>query len=233
MLEENLTEVVTHVLLLFIGHTIMVMEMFISMELNGTRLQIASVFLKGSINLFNAILKSEAFMKIEITHLMNRYRECVRHIWNLFFLELLTEEAQWDISDEFDEICVKLFSSLVLNPMGCLSLKKSSSYERSPIPLPCLSVVPSSELGSASIHINTEKEKASGYWNYPFDTIKSTDVALCFIDCFDFDKLGYKNLEYYMVRIVDSSKNSDIIGRNALIRANCTQIFFEEGAVEP
>jgi hypothetical protein len=112
----------------------------------------------------------EAIMKTDITYLMNKYRECVRHLWNSYFLEQLSPEDQWDISDEFDDICTMLFSSLVLNPIGCTSRKKSPGYKQFPEPLPCLHVVPLAESGTP-IRINREVG-ASGYWDYPLDLVK-------------------------------------------------------------
>jgi hypothetical protein len=143
----------------------------------------------------------------------------------MYFLEQISSEDQWDISDEFDEICTRLFSSLVLNPVGGTSHKKNHSYEQSPKPLLCLQVVPQNKSGTP-IQINREKTKASGYWDYPLKLIKPSDVDLRFVDCFDFDKLGYKNFEYYLVHIVDAPKYPDIIERNALIKAQYVNVFF-------
>lgn len=170
-------------------------------------------------------------MKTAVTKLMNTYRECVRHLWNTYFLDLLSiVENQWDVSDEFDEICTTLFSSLVLNPIGCTSHKKSQRYEGFPTPLSCLHVVPSAKDG-VPIQIAREIQSFT-YWDYPIDVIKPLEVDLRFIDFFDFDVLGYKEFEYYRVRIVDSSEYPDIIGRDALLKTRYATVFFVDESEE-
>ena len=50
----------------------------------------------------------------DVTHLVARYREAARHLWNAF----LREGADWDRHDDFRLICVQLFSTMVLTPIG-------------------------------------------------------------------------------------------------------------------
>lgn len=169
-------------------------------------------------------------MRTDITKLMNKYRECARHLWNTYFLEQLSSQYQWDISDEFDQICTMLFSSLVLNQIGGTSCKKSYRYEQFPEPLICLHIVPSAEAG-APIQIAREV-KSFTYWDYPIDLVKPLDVDLRFIDFFDFDVLGYKDFEYYRVRIVGSYKYPDIVGRDALINTHSVNVFFVDESEE-
>lgn len=169
-------------------------------------------------------------MKKDVTKFMNRYCECARHLWNTYFLEHISPQNQWDISDEFDEICTRLFSSLVLHQIGCIAHKKSHRYEQFPEPLLCLSVVPSGEAG-VPISINREV-KASGYWDYPIECITPSDVDLRFIDFFDFDVVGYRDFEYYRVRVVGSPEYPDILGRDALIKTHYANVFFVDGSEE-
>lgn len=169
-------------------------------------------------------------MNTDITQRIHAYRECARHLWNTYFLTQLSDDvSHWDISDEFEDICSMLFSSLVLNPIGATEHKKSPGYESNPQPLLCLHIVPISDVGETSIHINREKMKAYGYWDYSINGLSPLDIDLRFIDCFDFDKLGYKNFEYYMGRVVHSPTHLELIGRNALVRASCVRILFEDG----
>ncbi len=167
-------------------------------------------------------------METDVTYAMNAYRECARHLWNIFFIDLLDTERQWDIADEFEDICLSLFTSLVLNPIGCTRQKKSAGYERDPEPIPCLKVVPVPDLDSSSILINRDPMKASGYWDYPVANLLPHDMDLRFIDCFDFDRLGHKEFEFYLVQIVDSPSYPDIISRKALVRAHSVKVIFSD-----
>ena len=54
----------------------------------------------------------------DVTHLLNRYRECVRSLWNAYFMNQESVIPDWDMRDAYEDICVKLFSALVLNRVG-------------------------------------------------------------------------------------------------------------------
>ena len=53
----------------------------------------------------------------DITDLMQKHRECSRHVWNAYFLPQAEAENDWDLRDRFEDINVKLFSALVLWPL--------------------------------------------------------------------------------------------------------------------
>lgn len=165
----------------------------------------------------------------DITSQVNMYRECVRNLWNIYFVQALeaNKNQQWNIKDEFDEICSKLFSSIALSFAQYDLPEKSHSYERYPEPLLFLHVIPQSEV---HIHINREI-KATGYWDHPGEMIKPKDIDLRFIDFFDFDVIGFRDFEYLRVRIVGSD-TQDLVGRDALIRANYSKIYFKETEVK-
>jgi hypothetical protein len=86
--------------------------------------------------------------------------------------------------------------------------------------------VPSAESG-VPININREV-KCTGYWDYHLNVIKPADAELRFIDYFDFDILGFRDLQYCRVRIVTSEKYPDIVGRDALIGSNHVNILLLE-----
>lgn len=159
----------------------------------------------------------------DVTQRFNLYRECVRSLWNNFFLRsLLDEDSIDDAKQEYDDICVNIFSSLVLNPIGAGGFVKSKSYQLIQNPIDCFVVKPLPKSGT-TIHINREINKSSGYWDYQANRIPPDDIYLLFIDCFDFGQYGYRDMEYYLVMVSDSLTNKDLIGRNALIKA-CSSI---------
>lgn len=161
---------------------------------------------------------------IDITQRLNKYRECVKNLWNTNYFEpWMKEENIADLADEFEDICVMIFSSLILNPLGAYNYKKSVPYKPSHIPIECLVVTPLEP--SAPIYINREV-KHSGYCDYPIDFIRPIDVKLNFIDCFDFDIYSVRDFEYYLVRIVDSSLDVNLIGRDALIEPKHVKVYY-------
>ncbi|MEN8265223.1 MAG: hypothetical protein ABFR82_17390 [Nitrospirota bacterium] len=155
---------------------------------------------------------------MDVTKYMNKYRECVRNLWNVYFLNQDSPQDIWDIADQFDQVCTILFSIFILNQGGCIDYRKSCVTDKNPNPLFVLHVYPSPETG-VPIKINREVNP-SGYWDHPVDTILTPDVDLRFIDYFDFNLLGIRDFEFYRVRILDAPNELDIIGRDALIKTD-------------
>ncbi len=169
--------------------------------------------------------KKDSFMK-DITQILNEYRECVRNLWNIYFIKHISSESEWDVFDEYEDICIMLFSSLVLNLLNRETYKKAKTYVRASEPLLFLRVVPVEKSG-ISVNINREKN-VSNYWDYPLSIIKSNEADMRFIDFFDFNLLGSRDFQYCRVRIVASNVNPDIVGHDALIDCNKIKVYFDD-----
>ncbi|MCP4051403.1 MAG: hypothetical protein GY730_11950 [bacterium] len=126
------------------------------------------------------------------------------------------------MKDKFDDICTQLFLAIVFAPLGKSSSKKSPSYMKSQKPIDILSIIPLIKSG-IPIRINREIEQ-SGYWDHPVDFIKPNDVELQFIDFFDFDTLGVREFEYYLVHIKKSNIDPSLKGRNGLVKVNHAKV---------
>jgi hypothetical protein len=136
-------------------------------------------------------------------------------------------DSRWNISDEYDDICVRLFRLLVLEPIGIMNYQKTASYESKKEILPFIYIVPK---GEVPILVNREKNSSHGYWDYPVKNIKPSDVEMRFIDLFDFDILNYRDFEYYQVRIIASNDYPDLISRDALVEPKYITIYFKNDA---
>ena len=161
----------------------------------------------------------------DITEIISSYRECVRNLWNTYFIKMVINDAvhKWDIYDEFEEISTELFSSLVLNVIECAEYKKSHSYQHNLNVLTFLKIVPASDSG---VPIQISRELApSSYWDYPIKTIKPCDVEFGFIGFFDPSPLDIRDLEYFLVYILDA-KNKDLVGRRALIQYKYAKVYY-------
>lgn len=152
---------------------------------------------------------------MDITNLMNEYRECVRTLWNTHLLGKIDPDVVWGMIDQYDEICTKLFNIMVLRQIDRSECQKAMSYEQYPEPLLFLRVKPNPQ-SCVPILINREKE-ACGDWDYPFDWKNNAELDLRFIDCFDFALQSFREIEYYRVRVVGPSGFPELIGRDALI----------------
>lgn len=131
----------------------------------------------------------------------------------------------WDLSDEYEEICGKLFSSLVLARIDRTESKKARAFERSPEPLTFLRIIPVTNNG-VPIHINREKSP-SPYWDHPTILIKPDEADMRFIDFFDFGRLAFREFAYCRVRIV-ASTNGGLVGYDALLQCNHITALFDD-----
>lgn len=156
---------------------------------------------------------------------VNSYRECIRNLWNIHFMPSISINEDWDAKDSFDQICTILFSVLVLDPLGLNFYKKAFSYEQHPKPINVLQVKPAT--ASVPIMINREV-KSVGYWDYPVKSISPDEAEMSFIDLFDFEQLGFRDFEFYRVRIVNSSTDKNLVGRDALIRCSNAKVLLCE-----
>jgi hypothetical protein len=71
----------------------------------------------------------------DVTHLFDAYRECVRHLWNVYYRPLAEPSQDWDLRDEFVDVAGGIFSSLVLRPLGVFEAQLSPEYAAVPLPI--------------------------------------------------------------------------------------------------
>lgn len=172
----------------------------------------------------------------DVTARLGSYRECVRHLWNGYFLEAVASSSdKWALRDEFDDVCSILFGSLVVEPLGAgaaYDARDILSRGREPAPrvIEWLHVVPKTTPAGVPIMINRDREADSGYWDHPVRQVAATDVSLRFVRWFDFDELGFRDLKYFLVRVASASRD-DIVGRAALIECEYSDVFLDEGAL--
>jgi len=182
-----------------------------------------------------------------VTPFLSLYRESARVLWNITVARTKTEfssenysnctvlssnwkEPSWDEVACFEEVCVHLFNFLVLLPLGLQGVvTKSIGSAGIRKPIPYFTVEPILEL-KPSIHLQILDDDK--------DTIRFCDkivslsqdesdgLELIFVDLFDYDVLGIRDLEYYEVFINKWPSNPDISGRYALLPFSKGQVFF-------
>lgn len=73
----------------------------------------------------------------DITHLFQKYRECVRNLWNTyFFIDVHLSSYSDDILDRFATIDQQLFATLCLSPIGKLRYFPEYHRETTSKPIP-------------------------------------------------------------------------------------------------
>jgi hypothetical protein len=164
----------------------------------------------------------------DVTPLFSTYRECVRHLWNAYFMPVAAPTQDWDIRDEFDTVARGIFSSLVLRPLGASGRELAPAWSAEPAPLVGFRVDPVVEQGTP-IHINRHLQR-SGYWDHPVTQVRPADAELHLLRFFDFDQLGHRDFEYFEVVVRSSPKYPEIVGRAALIEFTSAKVLFSKTA---
>ncbi len=164
----------------------------------------------------------------DISLLVNKYRETVRHLWNTSFFvgDELSDYSQ-DTLDYFQRIDQLLFSSLVLEKIGLQAFEKEYDREILSKPLEFIHVVPSAEDG-VQILINRSGPPATGYWDDPINRVKPLEVDLRFLGYFDWNPYGHLNLQYYRVRIMACLPHPHLVGRDALLETSNARVLFDD-----
>jgi len=151
-----------------------------------------------------------------LTPHIHEFREAVRHLWNAY----MRREATWDTFDEFAKISEILFSESVLIRAG---------IDGRPIPLDHGKQV----LTEYRIFAAGEQ----GYTRFrlldhPVTWIPPEQKQIIHpMYFFDFAKLGWRTIQYYMVRIVESASHPALNGRDALIE--CEHVDIEIINIDP
>lgn len=130
-------------------------------------------------------------------------------------------DATWDTADEFANIANTLFTECVL---------RRARADARPIPMTHGNEILTEyrlfadHAGKLPLHPNRDIP-ASGYWDFPIEWIPPEERQIIHPICFfDFDILGWRQIQYYRVRIVESSSHPDLNGRDALIECSCVEV---------
>ena len=152
---------------------------------------------------------------MDITELMNAYRECVRGIWNHTFRPTVEPNADFDAVDSFWVVRDVLFSEFVLRSLALPPLRRPSRSVRGPAKQG--GDVPSPHPAT----IMVKRPSCDGNLDHddPVKQVKVDGLSLAWVDFFDWDLFGYIDLQYHLVRIEACSEHPHIVGRAALIEA--------------
>jgi hypothetical protein len=154
----------------------------------------------------------------DITSLMNTYRECSRNLWNVYFAG---RENVGHSLDTYEPIRKMLFNSLVVDELSYLGTAKGLY-----LPSPALRVVPRHPAEVLIKGLSAPGE--ARYWSRDKDLHGSDNIALAFIDYFDFSTLSLRDFYYYRCRVLQFAGNSEYEGREVLIQTIDGEVFHDE-----
>jgi hypothetical protein len=152
-----------------------------------------------------------------LTDAVHEFREVIRHIWNSY----LRIGADWDTVEEFRTISIALFEERVIRVSGINARPIPLDYGTDPLAEYRLFA---NHAGKLSLYPNRDIP-ASGYWDYQLEWIPPEKNHVIQPIClFDFDVRGWRMIQYYRARIIQSDSNPELNGRDALIDCAHVQI---------
>lgn len=152
-----------------------------------------------------------------VTEEMDRYRETLRLLWNVGFWadpRLRT----WDSRDRFDQLRRLLFEALVVHAVGGA---QGNSLELASVTLHVIPV----EAHPVPILINCPRVgDHNSYWDDSLKAVRASDVEMHFIEYFDWNAMGYADLQYVRVKIAAFNAHPELIGRDALLEHRLVEV---------
>jgi hypothetical protein len=160
-------------------------------------------------------------MTENVTELFQRYRQCLREIWNAHFWQH-SELRNWDSVTVFERLKPCIFRALVLESLaeGCCI--------QSP-PVGTFLVVPNIPDNSgdrlATHVVVTKREGAGRSWVEEILALRASDAALRFVDVFDWSMMGYVDFRYYVAEISGFTARPELNGAEVLIDVYQADVF--------
>jgi hypothetical protein len=165
----------------------------------------------------------------DVTSLLTRYRECVRHVWNTYYEPLQDPEAVstfWALEDE-------LFQFLVVwqlgrptdqervtgqMPFGTPDMGFGSAF------IPYLRIVPQDRI----IEMLVQDEIASNAFASTAVRFQTDQIDLRFIGYFDWETQVQRDWQYYRAHILRYPAQPELEGKTTFLEVrDCTVVFLE------
>lgn len=150
----------------------------------------------------------------DITDLMLKFREAVRHSWNAFFTDASSPMSP-DIQSAFDLMEQGFFQGIVLD--GCDLSDETIKYRRAPLPF--VHVVPRPEILELFVSIG-QKNPRGVAWKAPAPLQLAKEDQLEFVRFFDWNPYEQISMSLVEVRIAKMSSHPELVDARGLIEAH-------------
>lgn len=148
----------------------------------------------------------------DITAVMLRFRESVRHTWNTYFQD--SEEVMGPaIQDAFSLVEQGLFEGIVL--CGCDYVADTNCRYRN-APIPFIQVVPRPEMSDVALRIGFPG-RGSVSWDVPVRFRVEEGTKLEFVQFFDWNPYEQISMSLVQVHIARMDGRPDLVGGHALV----------------
>ena len=151
-------------------------------------------------------------------HLIQRYCECARSVWNSF---LLSEDPDELAVKRFDQIRRLLFHAIVLARLD-LDDERQADDE----PFTHLQVIAGT--GPLTVLVERPSEDGDRYWEAAPKDLDFSGAQMQFVDLFDWDPRGFRDMSLVMVWIVSGPQGADLDRQYALFERQSVTVVVKD-----
>jgi hypothetical protein len=73
------------------------------------------------------------------------------------------------------------------------------------------------------------RESPRGLWDDPVNRVTAEQVEMHFLEFFDWNRLDYRDFQYYRVWIAGFNEQPHLVGREALMERQYVSVFLSNG----
>jgi hypothetical protein len=149
----------------------------------------------------------------DVTDLMNRYRDCSRHVWNTYMGTEMGDAASDAVERIYDQIRRLLFDGIVT-----VRLTGTAATDATLIVAP---------MPSVPILIRRPSGDGNYYWDQePELRFEDGLVQLTFIEYYDFFEGPVRDFRFYRCRVMKFPTRPEYEGRDALVDVVHARVFY-------
>ena len=164
----------------------------------------------------------------DVTEFFSEYRLLIRDIWNRYFWSDRGLRS-WDTVEYFDRLRPLLFESFLAKKIRV----KIDEQENTSLRFIVVPDIPGpDEMVGSPIRIS-ETEGPGSRWDQEPGWVARDDMELEFVDFFDWGRLNYWDLQFYLVQIAQAGKHPHLVGRMALIAVDHAVILIADERRRP
>lgn len=157
----------------------------------------------------------------DISDLMFKFKDAVRHSWNTYFANSDASMSS-EMQEAFNSVEIGLFQAIVLAPLGIFD--KAKEYRKHPLPF--IIVKPTEELLEMPLQFGEVDVSGNTVWAMPTSVKVQPDMAFEFYDFFDWRPYGYIDLPYTRARLRVLPGQEDPQGKVVLIEQHVCRFLF-------
>ncbi len=158
----------------------------------------------------------------DITDLMLKFKEAVRHSWNEYFRNSESPMSP-EIQEAFSSVERRFFQIIVLSPLGIA--ERFDEYRKYPLPFIIIKPDNSDYVREIPLYIGTKEKNGNISFEQLVVATENNQMRFEFYDFFDWYSYGYIDFPYVRAKIIVLPKIIEAQGKIALIEQRYCKFF--------